>query len=117
MNSDLLLKTAEVLEKLAEYHESIERGRVQQETASREKEATLLAEKLTEATGEPVDSEMVKKLAGLDPEIASYLDRVAGKGFVDSMGGPREETSTIDKVASEGMPQSDARFLSFILSD
>lgn len=112
IDADMLPKIATVLEKLADYVEGNEAIKISEEHGKRSKAAHNLAEKLSMATGETVDEEVVEKLAALDPEIAEMIGKFAGEETgVDSMGGPEEQNTV--KTASTG-DQADARFIGWV---
>lgn len=116
-NDTLLLKTAEVLEKAADYIENLEITRVTQEYNSRTKIATELAQKLSHATGEPSTDDMVQKLAALTPDMQQVIARLAGTDLVDSMGGPPDSGREKRAGVAAGMPPEDSRFLGWLASD
>lgn len=118
MNNDtLLLKTAEVLEKAADYIENLEVTRVSQEYETRTKNATDLAQKLSHATGEPATDDMVQKLAALSPDMQQVIARLAGTDIVDSLGGPPDSGREKRAGVATGMPPEDSRFLGWLASD
>lgn len=110
--AEILLQTADVLEKTAAYLEALETERMGVEKAARAKVATDLATRLSATLGEPVSQDIVEKLAGQGPEVQALLDRLAGSGSVDSLGGPPESTGN-SKTASSGgsLADSDRRFI------
>ena len=112
-SNNLLLQTAEILEKTAAYLEQTESQRVSDENSRRMKEASDLAGRISDATGEPLDDETTSKLAGLTPEVQGLISRLAGAGAAESMGGPEE----LAKVASHrGTGSAEASFLNFLMS-
>jgi hypothetical protein len=116
-NEQLLLKTAEVLEKAADYIENLEVTRVSNETAARTKIATDLAQKLSSATGEPVTDEMVQKLAELSPDMQGVISRLAGTDTVESLGGPQDTGREKQAGVPAGMPPEDTRFLGWLFNE
>ncbi len=112
-DSQLLNQVADILEKTAAYFEHTESEELSRVKAAKDDVATKLAAKLSDVTGELVESTMIDKLAELDPEIASLLSKVAGENDrVDSMGDPKE---TLTKTASRGASSADDRFLEWIV--
>lgn len=109
---DTLPKIATVLDKLADYVESIEAERVSEVETRKSAAAHSLAEKLSSVTGEVIDEKVISKLASLDPEVAEMIGKFAGEATgVDSMGGPEERTR--EKTASAG-ESADARFIDWV---
>jgi hypothetical protein len=115
-NEALLLKTAEVLEHTADYIENLENTRVSQEHAAKTKVATDLAQKLSQATGEPTTDDMVQKLAALPPEMQQVIARLAGTETVESLGGPPDAGSEKQAGVPAGMPPEDTRFLGWLVN-
>jgi len=112
IDADTLPKIAAVLEKLADYVESTESVKVNEDQVKRASAAKNLAEKISTLTGENLDEGVVEKLAGLDPEVAEMIGKFAGESTgVDSMGGPEERDT--EKTASAG-ESADARFMSWV---
>lgn len=116
-NDTLLLKTAEVLEKAADYIENLEVTRVTQERATRTKLGQDLAQKLSHATGEPATDDMVQKLAALSPDMQQVIARLAGTETVDSLGGPPDSGREKQAGVPAGMPPEDSRFLGWLVGD
>ena len=110
----ILEVVADVLEKNAEYYESLESARVAKEKEVLHTKASSLANRISEAVGEPVDEELVAKLSTVDPDIHGLLERTVGSmETVDSLGGADDT----EKVAGlDGLPAEDVRFLSFLNS-
>ena len=108
-DSLLLAQTADVLEKLASYFETVESRKIAEDRAQRTKAATDLATKLGEVTGEHIDTHIVEKLSQLDPEVSKFISKIAGEDSkVESMGGPREKT------ASGSGPNAGDRFIEWV---
>jgi hypothetical protein len=114
MSAELMLQAADALEKVAAYIDNTETERLNQETEVRQKEAHSLAEKISNAVGEPLDDDVVDKLATASPEVKDLLSRITGGDTVDYLGGPQE----VSKVASAGSnhPPADAKFLDWVNS-
>ncbi len=112
--AEILNQAADVLEKTAAFIENEESGKIAELKAARVKSAQNLADKLTEATGEAVEPEIVEKLSSMGPEVQGFLSRLTDGGTVDSLGGPEENT----KLASVegGVSPADARFLAWVQS-
>ena len=112
IDSDTLPKIATVLEKLADYVESIESAKVTKEHTKRAQAAHTLADKLSTVTGETIDETVIQKLANLDPEVAEMIGKFAGETTgVDSMGGPEERNTVKTASAGDG---ADARFINWV---
>lgn len=93
----ILLETADVLDKLAAYVDSVEIQRDEVSTAS----ARSLAEKVADSLGQPVTDDLVAKIAQADPNMVSLLAQLAQSGdSIDSMGGPAPTHTT--KTAGNG---------------
>lgn len=107
--ANYLYSTAEVLEKTAAYLESLETNRMSVEKTQRAKVATDLAARLSAAVGEPVSQEVAEKVAQA-PEIHALLNRLAGGGDVESLGGP-QESNTKTAAVSAGGSDADRRWL------
>lgn len=111
----IMSQVAEILDKTAEYIERLEGEKISAHLEERKKAASVLAEKLTEAVGEPVDESLAAKLSNLDPEVQKVISKLAGTERVDSMGGPSDNET--QKVAStSGLPPEDARMLAWLNS-
>ncbi len=109
-NSNILNQVADVLEKTADYIEGIESKEVHKKAEDKLNAANVLAEKLSEVTGEPVDTAVIEKLSELDPDVSGLLNKIAGDSSeVDSMGGP----DTREKHAS-APSNADARFMDWV---
>jgi len=110
----LMELVADVLEKNAEYYESLESERVTKEKEAQHTKASTLAARISETVGEPLDEELVDKLSAVDPDIHGLLERTVGSmENVDSLGGVDDS----EKVAGlDGLPAEDVRFLSFVNS-
>jgi len=102
--ANYLTLTADVLEKIAAYLDSVETGKQNAEKAVRVKAATDLSTRLSSALGETVSPDVVEKLAQI-PEAHALLSRLAGGNDVDSLGGPE---TTNSKTASTRGQTSDA---------
>jgi len=111
----IMSQVAEILEKTADYIERLEGEKVATQNEERKKAASVLATRLTEAVGEPVDESLAVKLSNLDPEVQKVISKLAGAERVDSMGGPSDNDT--QKVAStNGLPPEDARLLTWLNS-
>jgi len=114
--SNVLNSVAEVLEKTADYIERVESQQIAVREEAQMKVASAMAERLGEAIGEEVEPEVVRKLASLDSDITSLLDRVSGAGAVESMGGPSDSETDNVKTAFAGLPPEDQRFLDWCMN-
>jgi hypothetical protein len=110
-----LNRVADVLDKTAAYIEEVEASKVRKVAEEKTKAASALAERLTDATGEEIDTEMVGKLAELSPEVSGLISKLAGGEVVDPLGGP----STDDKVktASAGVSLAEQRYAEWLSSE
>lgn len=96
--SDFDLQVADVLEKLADYIEASEGTKIAERAAERAKIASEVAARFAELTGDELP---VEKLADLDPSIMRSLEKIAGAGSPDELGGPEDKQGTV-KTASDG---------------
>lgn len=104
-------QVAELLEKSAQYIENLVSSQVAQAQEVRTKEASTLAQRLAEVTGEAIDDSTISKIASVAPEVTDILNRFTGSPeYVDSMGGP-ESDSTV-KIAGS-VSSADQRFISW----
>ena len=106
------LQVADVLEKLADYLEATEGTKIAEEHAERTKKASDLAARFTEMTGEELDAE---KLAELDPVVMNHLEKIAGAGSPDELGGPEDKQGTV-KTASGGIGTAEQALMDFCTS-
>ena len=107
------VKIAQVLKAAADYIDALVQEKAAEDKKVQTETASKLAGKIKEATGEHINEEIVNKLASTDPEIAALLERLAGAGSVDNMGGPEDDSV---KTASDAQGMgSEQRFLNFIL--
>ena len=111
----VMTQVAEILEKTADYIERLEGEKISARTNERKKAASVLAGKLTEAIGEPVDDTLTAKLSNLDPEMQEIISKLAGTGRVDSMGEP-SDNETQKVASSSGLPPEDTRYIAWINS-
>ena len=110
---ELLLNTATVIEKVAEYIESLESSRVVETKQEQKKTASKVAEKLSELTGDTMDASLIDKLAETDPQILTLLSKMAGdSNTVEPMGEPKDKTV---KTAADMAPAERA-FVDWIAS-
>lgn len=111
LNPDLLIKTAELLEKTAAHIEESEAAAHRIIAEHQDTEAKKIASQLSALAGSPVDHKTVSKMAGMGQDVVDILHKLASADAVDSMGGPE----TQEKTASvAGMPAEDARFINFL---
>lgn len=109
-----MLQAADALEKMAAYIEATETTRATQEYTARRKHASVLADKIANTVGEPLDDMLVEKLASSNPEIQELISRLTGGELVDSLGGPQEVTKTAN--VNGALSSEDARFVDWINS-
>lgn len=110
--SAIMSQVAAILDKTAEYIERLEGEKIAAKTAEKKKVASVLAGKLTEAIGEPVDADLAEKLSNLDPAVHQIIAKLAGTERVDSMGEPGEN-NTEKRASTDGMPAEDERLLTW----
>ena len=123
--SNLLLKTADVLDTLAA-HLDTEQGLLeQQKVAVHQTTAEQWHEKLTTLTGEDVPQETLEKLAAMDDDgIRQLLDqlttKVASDEEPDDLGHTYDEQDTVVSTTRERTKQAaaeaDEKFLQWCLS-
>jgi hypothetical protein len=106
---------ADVFDKVADYIEAIETKKLANIKEEKTKAASALASKIADVTGEQFDDEIIEKLSGLNPEISEIVEKLAGSGAVDSMGGPQENATV--KTASAGVSSAEQNFCSWLMSD
>lgn len=114
MSESTLTKIANVLDSVATYIEARDATEITEKRVEAEKQASALATKLSEATGELVDETTVQKLAGLDPAVQGLLQKLSGTSTIDPMGGPDEEQTV--KTADAKRASAGDQFLDWILS-
>lgn len=115
MTPNVMVKVAEIIDKTAEYIERLEGDKVAAQKEEKKKVASVLASKLTEAVGEPVDPNLAEKLSNLDPEVGELISKLAGTERVDSMGEPGEN-GTQKVASSSGMAPAEAHFMEWVNS-
>jgi len=113
MTPTMMDQVAAILDKTAEYIERLEGAKIAAQREEKKKVASVLASKLTEAVGEPVDPTLAEKLSNLDPEVGALISKLAGTERVDSMGEP-SDNGTQKVASSSGMPPEDARFVAWV---
>lgn len=125
MSRDFLLKTAEVLEKLAEQldQEEVQRQKIAQ--TKRLRFAQELGEKVAQITGETLSSDVLEKIASSDEAVVAALTKLAERnmGPPDDLGGPSDIRDTNAIVATsrtervkEASAHADDRFIDWIMS-
>lgn len=114
--SNFDLQVAEVLEKLADYLEASENAKEAELTAVRTKAASEVVRRLSEVTGEALDSEAVEKLATADPAVMEILEKFASGGSPDSLGGPENNKSTVKTASAGQMGPGEAALMDFCTS-
>jgi len=113
--SNFDLQVADVLEKLADYLEASENAKEAEVVAARTKAASDVVQRLSEATGEALDSEAVDKLAAAGPEVMEILEKFASGGSPDSLGGP-ENKDTVKTASAGQMGPGEAALMDFCTS-
>lgn len=109
---------ADVLEKAAHYIEAVETEKQAEVRAGRESTISAIREKLSAVTGEVVDDGVVDKLATVDPEILSTIEKLAeGAPSDDSLGGPSSRRSAAAPLSKdESVKVAGDRFIEFCTS-
>ncbi|RLC86826.1 MAG: hypothetical protein DRJ03_07665 [Chloroflexi bacterium] len=108
-------QVAELLEKSAAYIENLVATQAQSAQEERIKEASDLAQQISDATGDEIDSDTVAKIAEVAPEVSDILRKFAGTSSqVDSLGGPETDSDNV-KVA-HSMSSADRSFLGWLTS-
>jgi ferric iron reductase protein FhuF len=111
--STILSQAAAIIEKTAEYIEHLEGAKIAARTEEKKKIASVLASRLTEVMGEPVDVALAEKLADIDPDIHQIIAKLAGTERVDSMGEPGENGTQKTAASASGLPPEDDRLLTW----
>lgn len=114
-----LEKLATVLEKTALYLDALEGEKSAAIQAEREKLAEVFKEQYEEITGEPIDEEILAKLANADVDILSAFGRLtdagSNSGDLGSPGEPVDPAAPMNK--KEASEAADQRFLDFCMSE
>lgn len=106
-------QVADLLDKSAAYIENLVAAQEQEAQEERTKEAAVLAQKITDITGDEVDSATVAKMAEVSPEVSDLLQKFAGSSSrVDSLGGPETDSSVV-KVA-DSMSSAERNFVTWL---
>jgi len=109
--SNILLDTAEILEKLAAYVDGIESQKQEVSAAS----ARSLAEKVSESLGHRLDVNMINKIAQADPDMVNLLAQLTQSGdSVDSLGGPATPTHSTKVAGSGDMGAAEASLMDWL---
>jgi hypothetical protein len=133
MSSELMRRTAEVLEKVAEHLDAEEQRRRDVVRHQRLETAQALGAKYASATGEELPPGAVEKLAASDTDLLAIFEKIASKrtgpdGAPDDMGTPSERRDQDrNNAASNGRyrdgqekraaaEDADARFLDWVNS-
>jgi hypothetical protein len=93
MESDFLVKVAEVLEAIADGEEVQAAVKTAAVKEARDTRVRELAERYNQATGEDLDEATLSKLAsdeGMFEAVKRMVEKTAGSAAVESMGGPGE---------------------------
>lgn len=113
MVADVLEKSANYIDALEEERNTLQTEKTQQRDAVLQKEAEELAQKYERATGEAIDVDVLKKIAGSeDDEIKQLFDKLASFEDADELGRPHEKNAS----GTGDIPPADARFLNWTLS-
>lgn len=111
--ADILEKSATYIDALETKYESLQNEKTAQRNEVLQKEAEELAHKYERATGEAIDVDVLKKIAGSDDEeIKQLFDKLASFEDADELGGPHEKNAS----KTGDIPSEDARFLNWTLS-
>jgi hypothetical protein len=98
MSSELLRRTADVLEKVAEHLDAEENHRRETVQHERLQTARALTEKYASATGEELPPGTVEKLAASDADLLAIFEKIAARtdgaatGDPDNMGTPSDRS-------------------------
>jgi len=117
--SNVLEHTAAVLEKMAEYLDSVETERVYFANAENRKVASDILTRFKDLTGDDVSDGLADKIANTDKDVIGLLTKVAGTiQDADSLGGPSERAGTPagPLTAKEQVKLAEDKFLSWVLT-
>jgi hypothetical protein len=118
-NSDFLVKVAEVLEQVAAQIDSVETEKTASALNARKTVVSDLSKKYAEATGDELSKEVQEKLANVDGDIVSFVNKLIEKQAapVDSLGNPSTQTDNVIPTNSkEAAAKAEDDFMSWILS-
>jgi len=79
MSSELMRKTAAVLDVLADTLDADEQQRAQQQYAERRQLAQNISEKYAEVTGEDLSLDAIEKIASSDQDLVSVFTKLAAR--------------------------------------
>lgn len=126
MSSEFMRKTAEVLEKMADYldeEETHHQAGIRQE---RQKTASALGEKIALATGEELPSEVLQRIVESDQDVLDAFTKIAGRAGVSAspeepgeVGDMRDNDTarhTHTELTKEAAAETEQRFLDWIMS-
>jgi hypothetical protein len=114
MNTQLMLSIADILEKTAAYLDEIETTQLNTKRQEQLKQASQLASKLEDITGERIDTPTIEKLSSADPELMQLLTKLASGDSLDSMGGP--EATIKQANLSQRVGFADDSFVNWLLT-
>ncbi|MGD9209169.1 MAG: hypothetical protein PVI90_00260 [Desulfobacteraceae bacterium] len=124
MSREFLLKTADVLEKLAEYLDQEEARRQEDIHAAQTKIAEDLKERFSNKTGDTLPNNLFEKIAA-DKDIADVFDKLAGREETPDNFGEASDirdnnnsgtlTSRKDQI-KEASINADDQFMNWIMS-
>ena len=103
MSSELMRRTAAVLEKTADYLDTEDRRQQDTIRSERRQVAQTLSEKYAAATGEELPPGSVEKLAASDKDLLAIFEKIAAKttgtsgGAPDDMGTPSDRNDRNDR--------------------
>ena len=112
------LAIATVLEKAAAYLDAVESQRLNEIKQEKTAKAQVLAEKISNAVGEPFDNSLLEKLSELSPEMSTLVQRLSGGNAVESLGGPPENIKTAGILSVNSVQDranaADDRFIDWV---
>lgn len=111
--ADVLEKSANYIDALESKYAALQDEKTQKRDELLQKEAEDLAQKYERATGESIDVDVLKKIAGSeDEEIKQLFDKLASFEDADELGRPHEKRAS----KAGDIPPEDARFLNWTMS-
>lgn len=126
MSSELMRRTADVLEKVAEYIDQEEQARQEVVRQERLKVANDLKEKVASATGEELPQEVIEKIASSDRSVVDAFTKLAERQYnepPEEMGvarnlGDDDNAVPLTKTAqkTEAVEQQGQAFVDWIMS-
>ena len=106
MSSELMRRTADVLEKLAEHLDGEDHRQREALRTERRQVAQALSEKYAAATGEELPAGSVEKLAASDKDLLVIFEKIAAKTDGTTSGAPDDMGTLSDRRDGDGAPTS-----------